>query len=182
MKKLDKPFNPFVNAGAITVTSMLEGKTSDEKLKKILDLLQKMIGYRPSINTEVYESERDTSMRNRAIGYYLLEAGSLESDLNITLETYFKQCSIEITVDDLARIGLILANDGKDLDSVEDIVNRQLARITKALLLICVMYDESGKFASYVGVREKGGVSVGIIALSPARVTKEELTFNGGCS
>src|SRR5699024_8098405 len=181
MKKLDKPFNPFVNAGAITVTSMLEGKTSDEKLKKILDLLQKMIGYRPSINTEVYESERDTSMRNRAIGYYLLEAGSLESDLNITLETYFKQCSIELTVDDLARIGLILANDVKDLYSVEEIIPRRIARTTKALMLTCGMYDASGKFATYVVVPAKSGVSGGIIALAPARVREEELPFIDGC-
>src|SRR5699024_559766 len=97
MKKLDKPLNPFINAGAITVTSMLKGKTPDEKFKTIIDILEKMLGYRPSINTEVYESERDSSMRNRAIGYYLLETGSLESDMNMTLETYFKQCSIEIT-------------------------------------------------------------------------------------
>jgi len=181
MKKLDKPLNPFINAGAITVTSMLQGKTSDQKLKTILDILEKMLGYRPSINTEVYESERDSSMRNRAIGYYLLETGSLESDMNMTLETYFKQCSIEITVDDLARIGLILANDGMDLDSYEEIIPRQIARITKALMLTCGMYDASGKFATYVGIPAKSGVSGGIIALSPARVREEDLPFIDGC-
>lgn len=181
MKQLQKPFNPFINAGAITVTSMLEGRTSDEKLKTVIDLLEKMLGYRPAINPEIYESERDTSMRNRAIGYYLLETGFLESDMNVTLETYFKQCSIEITVDDLARIGLILANDGEDIDSHEEIIPRQVARITKALMLTCGMYDASGKFATYVGVPAKSGVSGGIIALSPARVRDGELPFIDGC-
>ncbi|MGY0692557.1 glutaminase [Virgibacillus sp. FSP13] len=181
MKQVKKPFNPLINAGAITVTSILEGRTSDEKLKPILDLMEMMLGYRPAINVDVYESERDSSMRNRAIGYYLLETGFLESDLNITLETYFKQCSIEATVDDLARIGMILANDGEDPKSEEEIIPRQVARIAKALMLTCGMYDASGKFATYVGIPAKSGVSGGIMAVAPPRVREEELPFINGC-
>ncbi|MFB4168520.1 glutaminase [Virgibacillus sp. JSM 102003] len=181
MKQVKKPFNPLINAGAITVTSLLEGKTSDEKLKPILQLLEVILGYRPEINVEVYESERDSSMRNRAIGYYLLEVGFLESDLNITLETYFKQCSIEVTINDLARIGMILANDGEDPDTYEEIIPRQVARIAKALMLTCGMYDASGKFATYVGIPAKSGVSGGIIAAVPPRVRDEDLPFLEGC-
>ncbi|SHG94442.1 glutaminase [Ornithinibacillus halophilus] len=181
MRQVKKPFNPFVNAGAITVTSMLPGKTSDEKLEPMFQLLEEMLGYRPSLNVDVYESERDSSMRNRAIGYYLLETGFLESDLNITLETYFKQCSIEITVDDLALIGLILANDGADPKTQQEIIPRQVARIAKALMLTCGMYDASGKFATYVGVPAKSGVSGGIIAVAPPRVRDESLPFINGC-
>ncbi|SET38036.1 L-glutaminase [Oceanobacillus limi] len=181
MRKVEKPFNPFVNAGAISVTSMLPGRTSDEKLEPMFQLLDRILGYRPQINVDVYESERDSSMRNRAIGYYLLETGFLESDLNITLETYFKQCSIEITVDDLAQIGLILANDGEDPKNQQEIIPRQVARIAKALMLTCGMYDASGKFATYVGVPAKSGVSGGIIAVAPPRVRDEELPFVDGC-
>lgn len=181
MKQLKKPFNPLINAGAITVSSMLSGNTSDEKLMSIFDLMENMLGYRPALNVDVYESERDSSMRNRAIGYYLLETGFLESDLNITLETYFKQCSIEITVDDLARMGVVLANDGMDPESGEEIIPRQVARLAKALMLTCGMYDASGKFAAYVGIPAKSGVSGGIIALSPPRVRDEELPFINGC-
>jgi glutaminase len=181
MKQVKKPFNPFINAGAITVTSMLEGRTSDEKLKPIIDLMESMFGYRPALNVDVYESERDSSMRNRAIGYYLLETGFLESDLNVTLETYFKQCSIEITIDDLAKFGMILANDGEDPNSQEEIIPRPVARIAKALMLTCGMYDASGKFATYVGIPAKSGVSGGIIAVSPPRVREEELPFLDGC-
>lgn len=181
MERVNKPFNPYINAGAITVTSMLEGATSDEKLIPVFDLMEQMLGYRPSINVEVYESERDSSMRNRAIGYYLLETGFLESDLNITLETYFKQCSIEVTIDDLARMGLILANDGQDPHSEEEIIPRQVARIAKALMLTCGMYDDSGKFATYVGIPAKSGVSGGIMAVAPPRVRDEGLPFTDGC-
>ncbi|PAV28098.1 glutaminase A [Virgibacillus profundi] len=181
MQQLKKPFNPLINAGAITVTSMLPGKTSDEKLKPLFDLMEKIIGYRPALNVDIYESERDSSMRNRAIGYYLLETGFLESDMNITLETYFKQCSIEVTLDDLAKMGMILANDGEDPNTLEEIIPRQVARLAKALMLTCGMYDASGKFAAYVGIPAKSGVSGGIIALSPPRVRDEELPFINGC-
>lgn len=181
ISRVEKPFNPFVNAGAITVTSMLEGKTSDQKLEPFYELLEKLLDYRPALNVDVYESERDSSMRNRAIGYYLLETGFLESDLNVTLETYFKQCSVEITIDDLARIGMIIANDGENPANQEEIIPRQIARLAKALMLTCGMYDASGKFAAYVGVPAKSGVSGGIIALSPSRARDETLPFMSGC-
>lgn len=179
--QLEKPFNPLINAGAITVSSLLEGNTSDEKLKPLLDLLESILGYRPEIDMDVYESERDSSMRNRAIGYYLLETGFLESDLNITLETYFKQCSILMTIDDLAKIGTVLANDGEDPLTGEEMIPRQVARLSKALMLTCGMYDASGKFAAYVGVPAKSGVSGGIMAVIPPRVRDESLPFKNGC-
>ncbi|RKQ31370.1 glutaminase [Oceanobacillus halophilus] len=181
MKQLKKPFNPFINAGAITVTSLLNGKTSDEKLKPLFQLFEEILGYHPPLNVDVFKSEKETSVRNRAIGYYLVELGYLESDLDLTLETYFKQCSIEISLQDLARLGMILANDGEDPKTGLEIIPRQVARLAKALMLTCGMYDASGKFAAYVGIPAKSGVSGGIIAVSPPRARNEELPFINGC-
>ncbi|GAA0441290.1 glutaminase GlsA [Lentibacillus halophilus] len=181
MQQVEKPFNPLINAGAITVGSILPGKTSDQRLEPIFQLLENMVGYRPKLNVDVYESERDSSMRNRAIGYYLLETGFLESDLNVTLETYFKQCSIEVTIDDLANIGMVLANDGMNIKTGEAIIPRQIARIAKVLMLTCGMYDASGKFATYVGIPAKSGVSGGIVAAVPPRVRDEPMPFTDGC-
>ena len=181
MKQVKKPLNPFNNAGAITVTSTLPGDTSKERLKPVFQLLEDMLGYRPELNVDVFKSERDSSTRNKAIGYYLLEVGFLESDLDVTLETYFKQCSIDVTIDDLARMGMILANDGMDPKNGVEIIPRQIARITKVLMLTCGMYDASGKFATYVGIPAKSGVSGGIIAAVPPRVREESMPFIDGC-
>jgi glutaminase len=181
MHQVDKPFNPMVNSGAITVTSLLSGKTSDQKLDKILQLFEDILGRRPEINVEVYESERDTSFKNRAIGYYLLETGALESDLGLTLETYFKQCSIEMTLEDLARIGTVLANDGLCTDTGHEIIPRQVARLAKVLMLTCGMYNASGKFAAYVGIPAKSGVSGGILAVAPPRARDGDFPFMEGC-
>lgn len=41
MNRPKKPFNPFMNAGAITVTSLLTGETADEKLIPLIHLLKK---------------------------------------------------------------------------------------------------------------------------------------------
>ncbi|BAC12826.1 glutaminase [Oceanobacillus iheyensis] len=176
-----KPFNPLVNSGAITVSSLLNGRTSDQKLEPLYQLLEKILGHRPEIDVEVYVSERDTSMRNRAIGYYLLEEGYLESDLSITLETYFKHCSLNVTVDDLAMIGLVLSNDGVHPNTDEPLIPKQIARVAKSLMLTCGMYDASGKFASYVGIPAKSGVSGGILAVVPPRVRDQNLPFLEGC-
>ncbi|MGN8646264.1 glutaminase [Gracilibacillus sp. HCP3S3_G5_1] len=181
MKQLQKPFNPFVNAGAITVTSLLKGKTSDEKLAPLFRLLEKILGYRPALNMDVFESESETSIRNRAIGYYLVETGYLESELELTLETYFKQCSIEVSLKDLAHLGAILANDGKDTKTEKEIIPRPVARLAKALMLTCGMYDASGKFAAYVGIPAKSGVSGGIVAVAPPRARQKDLPFLEGC-
>ncbi|WP_077296313.1 glutaminase [Virgibacillus pantothenticus] len=181
MRKIKKPFNPFINAGAITVTSLLNGKNSSEKLEALFELFTKILGYRPHINKDVYVSERETSVRNRAIGYYLVELGYLESELELTLETYFKQCSIEVTTEDLAKLGLVLANDGMNPHTNEEIIPRNVVRLAKALMLTCGMYDASGKFAAYVGIPAKSGVSGGIIATAPPRVRDEVLPFVEGC-
>ncbi|WP_156291720.1 glutaminase [Oceanobacillus salinisoli] len=181
IRQLRKPFNPFVNAGAITVASLLKGKTSEEKLEPLFQLFEDILGYRPRLNMDVFESEKETSVRNRAIGYYLVEMGYLESELELTLETYFKQCSIEISIHDLARLGMILANDGEDPQTEIEIIPRQVARLAKSLMLTCGMYDASGKFAAYVGIPAKSGVSGGIVAVAPPRSRNEDLPFLEGC-
>ena len=181
LHQVDKPFNPMVNSGAITVTSLLSGRTSDHKLDKIMKVFEDILGRRPEINVDVYESERDTSLKNRAIGYYLLETGALESNLNITLETYFKQCAIEMTLEDLARIGTVLSNDGVCTDTGTEIIPRQVARLAKVLMLTCGMYNASGKFAAYVGIPAKSGVSGAILAVAPPRGRDEDFPFMEGC-
>jgi len=178
MHKPGKPFNPMINAGAITVSSLLPGKSPQQKLEVLYSLIEKLIGKRPTINEEVFQSEWKTAHRNRALAHYLKETGFLESEVEEALEVYLKQCSIEVNTKDIALIGLVLALDGYHPIRKEQILPKEIARLTKALMLTCGMYNASGKFAAFVGVPAKSGVSGGIMALAPSS-TRRALSLQG---
>lgn len=50
----------------------------------------------------VFESERETGHRNRAIGHLLRAAGAFEAPVDEVLDLYFRQCSVSVTAVDLA--------------------------------------------------------------------------------
>ncbi|MFD4929835.1 glutaminase [Peribacillus butanolivorans] len=180
MHKPGKPFNPMINAGAITIASLLPGESSPKKLEFLYELIESLLGKRPTINEEVFQSEWLTSHRNRALAHYLKETNYLESDVEEALEVYLKQCSIVVTTEDIALIGLILAQDGYHPIRQEQVLPKAVAKLAKALMLTCGMYNASGKFAAFVGVPAKSGVSGGIMALVPPSA-RREMPFQDGC-
>lgn len=181
LNKSSIPLNPMVNTGAITVTSLLNGKTAEEKLEGLFDLFEEILDRRLEVMEEVYVSEKTSATRNQGIGYFLLERGVLGSDLEVTLDAYYKQCAIGVTIEDLAKLGLVLANDGIDPITKKSIIPQKIAKLAKVLMVTCGMYDASGKFAAEVGVPAKSGVAGGIMVSVPPRIGKETLPFKEGC-
>lgn len=159
-----KPLNPMINAGAISVSGLVAGSTSDEKVERIVAFIQK-ITHNPTIaiNHDVYQSELKTGHRNRSMAYFLKDFGNIEGDVDETLEVYFKQCSIEVTTKDLAYVGALLANNGKDIITGEQIFPIRYGHIVKSYMATCGMYDGSGEFAINVGIPAKSGVGGGIM-------------------
>ena len=81
-KQKTRPFNPFINAGAIAVASCIKGADADEKFERFLTFTRKLCDNDEiALNQAVYESERDTGDRNRALAYYLKASGILEGDV-----------------------------------------------------------------------------------------------------
>lgn len=175
-----KPFNPLINAGAIRVSSMLPGETIKEKYTYFIDFLEQFIDKKLELDEEVYESEWKTAHRNRALAYYLKESNQLDLEVEEALEIYLRQCSVNINLIDLAKIGLIIAYDGYDPVNKKQIFSKEIARIAKVLMVTCGMYNSSGKFAAYVGVPAKSGVSGGIMASVPQKWHSEEESFRNG--
>ncbi len=175
IKKLEtstrkKPYNPLINAGAIAVTSMIHGKDNNEKTQRILSFFKKISEDESlDINYKIYCGELETGNRNRALGYFLKSQEIIEGNVEDVLEVYFKQCSIEVTVETLAKIGLFLARNGKN-SSGEQIVSSKITRIIKTLMYTCGMYDESGEFAVRVGIPSKSGVGGGILSVVPNKM------------
>ncbi|MFJ5770251.1 glutaminase [Psychrobacillus sp. NPDC093180] len=181
MHKLGKPLNPMINAGAITVSSILPGEDSKTKLDSVLLLMEKMVGKPFTYNEEVFLSEWKTANRNRALAYYLKETGYLEIEVEEALEVYLKQCSIEVTTEDVALMGLVLAHDGYHPLQKAQILPKEVARLAKSLMLTCGVYNNSGRFAAFIGIPSKTGVSGGVMAAVPPRVRQEASPLLEGC-
>ena len=163
-----KPSNPMINAGAIVTTSLIKGSSSEEKEERMLRFFRKLANNENiGINYDVYKSEKLTGDRNRAMAYLLKNDGFIDGDVEEILDLYFKQCSIEIDVVDLARIGINLAMYGKDIETGEQLIDERVSRIIKTFMVTCGMYDASGEFAIKVGIPAKSGVGGGIMASVP---------------
>lgn len=162
-----KPFNPMINAGAITIASLLPGDTVEERVQLVLEFLSQITGKKHTINEEVYKSEFETANRNRAIAYYLKANEYLEGEVEDVLKVYLQLCSIEFTSEDLARFGLFLARNGLIPNEEKPLISRKTSQFTKALMMTCGLYNASGKYAATVGFPMKTGVSGGVLCTIP---------------
>lgn len=165
----NKPANPMINAGAIVTTSLIKGD-GDRKIKRILQAIRNITDNNTiDYDRETYISEKETADKNRAIAYLLKNKGLLEGDVEEVLDTYFKQCSIEVDCIDIAKIGLFLAKKCKLPNSNKKVFSDDKAAILISIMTTCGMYDFSGEFAARVGIPSKSGVAGGILSVVPDR-------------
>jgi glutaminase len=163
---IKKPINPMFNAGAIATTSMIKGY----KFQRILEFMREITGNDDiDYNREVYISEKETGDKNRAIAYMLKVKGIIE-DPETALEHYFKQCSIEVTACDLAKIAAFIAKRCVGLKSYGKIDRKTLSRNVIAIMSTAGVYNTSGQYAAEVGVPSKSGVGGGIMGVVPGRM------------
>lgn len=167
--KTKKAINPMMNSGAIVVTSLVKGDGS-EKFDRILNLVR-LLALNPKIdlNREVYLSEKSTGDRNRAICYLMKARNILEGDAEAILDSYFKQCSIEVDTIDLANIAFSISNRFKNLLLPGDTDKEYLSRLLIAIMTHCGMYNFSGQWSVKVGIPSKSGVSGGILSVLPGK-------------
>lgn len=161
----NRPFNPMVNSGAITITALLHAKYGRETFDIILDRTSKAAGRPLVVDEEVYESERRTGHRNRAIAHLLLNFGLVHDEAESALDVYFRQCAILITAVDLATMAATLSNMGQHPVTGDPVFDLTSTRAMLAIMFTCGMYDYSGEWAYRVGVPAKSGVSGGVMAV-----------------
>ena len=166
-----RPHNPLINSGAIVVLSLLPWRESRERMTAVSDMAARMTGRKAvAVNEAVYLSEKGTSDRNRALAWFLKSVGNLEGDIEDILDAYFRQCSLEVTCEDLAVLGATLAADGTNPVTGERVMSPMVARVVRTIMATCGMYDGSGEFAVSVGIPAKSGVGGGIAAAVPGRM------------
>lgn len=163
--------NPMINAGAIALCTLIEGKSYTEKFERLLNLTREM-SENPNLAVDeaVYLSEKATGNKNRALAYMLKAYGMIDDDIEEVLDCYFRACSVKISATELSKIAYVLANKGKEYSTDKQLVKKEYARYVNAVLMTSGMYDGSGEFALSVGVPAKSGVGGGIMAVVPSKM------------
>jgi glutaminase len=161
----NRPFNPMINTGAITITALLHAKYGDRTFDHVLDCFSTIAGRQLTVDEDVYESERRTGHRNRAIAHLLLNFGVVHDDAEAALDVYFRQCAIQVTARDLAIMGATLANMGCHPITGRSAFSVRYVKDILSIMFTCGMYDYSGQWAYRVGVPAKSGVGGGVMAV-----------------
>lgn len=162
-----RPYNPMINSGAIAISSLIKGPNLNNRLQQILNLFKSYSGHAHPIDENVFNSEKKTAHRNRAIANLLLHFDIIDHEIEETLDLYFKQCSILTDTVDLATMAATLANGGIQPIHLNRVLSADHARDILSLMFTCGMYDTAGEWAYTVGLPAKSGVSGGLIAVVP---------------
>jgi glutaminase len=164
-----KPRNPFVNTGAIAVSSMIAGADAASKYAAFLKFLSNICdGESFAMDDATYRSESATGYRNRAMANFLKQYGWID-DVDTAVESYFMHCSTLANVKQLARLGLFLAFRGKDPVTGAQVMDEESCRSIVTLMTTCGTYDYAGRVAIEIGVPCKSGVSGAMLAIVPGR-------------
>ena len=161
----NRPHNPMVNAGAITVTALLHARHGSGSFAHLLERFSALAGRRLEIDQAVYESERSTGHRNRAIAHLLLNFGMVHEEVEAALDLYFRQCSILVSARDLAMMAATLSNMGGHPLTGKTALDMSCVKDVLSVMFTCGMYDYSGQWAYRVGIPAKSGVAGGVVAV-----------------
>lgn len=164
-----KTGNGLVNAGAIATVSLIKAKNMEDKWNLILNNLNEYADAKLTLNKNVYQSEMKTNQHNQAIAKLLNSHKSFYGNVNETLDVYTRECSVDISTIELAKMASVLANNGKSIFNNKQLLDTKLVPKLLAQMTTAGMYDNSGTWLYNVGIPAKSGVSGGIIAVVPGK-------------
>lgn len=154
------PRNPMINSGAIALAGRIPGMDGNSRCASLCQWLNELSGAHLFLDEAMLASVRSVGNEtNRAIAKILAQADYLDS-IDVALDTYNQICCLAGTVDDLVRLGLLLARPHPQIANTH-------RRIVNALMLTCGLYEASGAFAVRIGLPTKSGVSGALLSVIP---------------
>lgn len=164
-----RPANAMINAGALTISSMIKGSGGRSAIRRIVLAYSDFAGRRLRANGHAYRAELRRSDRNHGLAYLLSSVGALSNHPTAALETYLRQCTVQVTCEDLAMMAATLANGGTNpITGIEALDTDQVERVL-SVMMSSGMYDDAGDWITRVGMPAKSGVSGGTIAVLPGQ-------------
>jgi glutaminase len=161
--------NPMVNAGAIATTSLVPGKNADAKWQFLLEGMSRFAGRQLALDDEMYASASATNHRNQALARMLQSVGRIYADPAEATDLYTRQCSLDVSAQDLAVMGATLADGGVNPVTGERVVESDVCHYTLAVMLVAGMYETSGDWLYEIGLPGKSGIGGGIVTVSPGK-------------
>lgn len=161
--------NPLVNPGAITATSMVQGKTHDEIWGSIAGFYDAAAGRQLKVLEDVYQSEAATNQRNQAIGMLMYAYGYIKDNPLQAVDIYTRQCSVGANARDLGVMAATLAFGGVNPVTKKRVMAAGNVPEVLAVMATAGLYDDSGKWLWTTGLPAKSGVGGGLIAVSPGK-------------
>ena len=163
-----KPRNPMINSGAIALAALLPGDTASNCCQTFCDWLNQLAGSQISLDLDMLASVRSSpNTINQAIAHLLHRGGYLDSHGSLpapaiakTLDVYERVCCLSGTIEDLGKLGLLLASPQYHLPASD-------LQVVNALMLTCGMYEESGIYSVSIGLPLKSSVSGCVLAIVP---------------
>ena len=167
-----RPLNPMINAGAITTHSLVGTETMNpaERMERVISGLSAFAGRSLDVDEAVYSSEIEHAHRNLAVAHMLRSHDILTENPTGVVEGYTRQCSLLVTVQDLAMMAATLANYGIQPVTGEQVVPKTVVRQVLSVMFTCGMYNAAGDWATQVGIPAKSGVGGGIIGAVPGQL------------
>ena len=154
------PRNPMINSGAITLANKLPGKDANESTQLFYKWLNKLAGTQIYIDENILASVRASrSQTNIDITNYLYETGNL-NNIELSLDVYEQICCISGRVEDLAKLGKLLAHQS-------EFIKNQHRQIVNAVMLTCGLYEASAEYAVKIGLPIKSGIGGGLVTIIP---------------
>jgi glutaminase len=154
------PRNPMINSGAIALADLLPGGDGRLRCAVLCDWLNRLSGSRLALDEAMLASVQSLNNEtNLAIANMLLQSDYLNSTAT-ALDTYNHICCLAGTIDDLAKLGLLLAHPQSAIAPFHQ-------RVVNAIMLTCGLYETSSTVAVQIGVPIKSGVSGALLAIVP---------------
>ena len=161
--------NPMVNAGAIATSSLVPGRTANERWERVQDGLSRFAGRTVSLDEEVYESVMRTNLRNRDLASLLRSRDRIRVDPAEAVELYTRQSCLSVTARDLAVMGATLAGGGVNPVTGDRVVAAETCRYTLAVMTTAGLYETSGDWLYDIGLPGKSGIGGGIVTVAPGK-------------
>lgn len=165
------PHNPMINAGAMMTFSLIHrGLSTEECFEKIRQTwVDLAAGTTVGFDESVCRSEAGTAHRNWALAHHMMEKKAFPegTDLDQTLDLYFRTCSLSVSCRQMAMVAGTLASGGVNLITNKRLFSPLSVQACLSLMSSCGMYDYSGEWAFRVGLPAKSGVSCAVIIVVP---------------